>query len=244
MPVSAERQKRWVWTSANGNYLIGQFDGQRFTPETGPHRADWGKNFYAVQTYSDIPHADARRIQIAWMREGRYPRMPFNQQMAFPCELTVRRAPEGLRLFRSPVREISVLHTNTEERVDETLEPGQTLIAASGGDLFDIRAEIELRQANRITLKLRGEAVEYSVTDRRLTCLGQSAPLDPLKETIQLQALLDRTSIEVFANGGRVSMSSCFLPRQTNNPVELAVSGGRAKLRNLVVHRLKSAWEN
>src|SRR6185503_710971 len=103
-----------------------------------PHRADWGKNFYAVQTYSDIPNADGRRIQVSWMRGGTYPKMPFNQQMGFPCELTLRRVPEGLRLFREPVREIAFLRTNTQEWSDKVLAPNQNLIAAESGDLFDI----------------------------------------------------------------------------------------------------------
>ena len=46
---------------------------------------DYGANYYAVQTYSDIPAGDGRRIQIAWMNGGSYPKMPFNQQMSFPA---------------------------------------------------------------------------------------------------------------------------------------------------------------
>jgi hypothetical protein len=38
-------------------------------------------------------------------------------------------------------------------------------------------------------------------------------------------------------------MSSCFLPRQKENPIVLSVEGGPAILRNLVVHQLRSAWK-
>src|SRR5579871_2097633 len=81
MPVQGDANRRkWVFTAANGHYLVGDFDGNRFTPEAGPLAADYGANFYAGQTYSDIPANDGRRIQIAWMSGGRYPEMPFNQQ--------------------------------------------------------------------------------------------------------------------------------------------------------------------
>ena len=81
---------KWVLWGANGNYLLGGFDGTKFTRESGPHRFEFGGNFYAAQSYSDIPAADGRRIQIAWMNGGRYPKMPFNQQMSIPAELTLR----------------------------------------------------------------------------------------------------------------------------------------------------------
>ena len=95
---------RWVWVAGNGRYYIGQFDGQRYTLETDLLIGDWGANFYACQSYSDIPAEDGRRIQIAWMNGGKYPGMPFNQQMSFPCELRLIQTSRGLRLSRYPVQ--------------------------------------------------------------------------------------------------------------------------------------------
>ncbi len=88
-------ESKWVFVSASGDYLVGSFDGEKFVPEQKGLRMDGGPNFYAVQTYSDIPKRDGRRIQIAWMNGGSYPNMPFNQQMSFPCRLTLRKTPEG-----------------------------------------------------------------------------------------------------------------------------------------------------
>ena len=67
---------------------------------------DYGSNFYASQTYNDIPDSDGRRIQIAWMAGGEYPGMPFNQQMSFPTENTLRTTEDGIRMFREPIEEI------------------------------------------------------------------------------------------------------------------------------------------
>lgn len=236
------RNPRWVITSANGQYVVGKFDGRRFSKESGPHRADWGKNFYAVQTYSDIPKSDGRRIQIAWMAWAKYPGMPFDQQMSFPCELTLRSLPEGPRLYRVPAREISSLHGREHSWTNQAIRPGENLLAGVTGDLLDIRAEIELAEAAEVGFKLRGEPVHYSLVERKLSCLGQAAPLDPLANRIQLQILLDRTSLEVFSNNGRVSLSSCFLPDRSNHTVELYANGGAARLVKLAVWELRSAW--
>ena len=41
-------ETRWIFTGANGHYLVGTFDGTQFTPESGPRTGDYGGNFYAV----------------------------------------------------------------------------------------------------------------------------------------------------------------------------------------------------
>src|SRR6185503_11656428 len=126
---------KWVWTAANGRYLVGEFDGTRFTPESRDARqVDFGNNYYAVQTYSDAP--DGRRIQVGWMRGGRYPRMPFNQQMAFPRELRLKRTDDGLRLFNTPVREIGLLRGKQHDWSDLALAPG------GDNPLSDLRGEL------------------------------------------------------------------------------------------------------
>ena len=111
LPVDGDLDnKKWVFWGGNGNHLIGIFDGNRFNAESEVLRTEFGANCYAAQTWDNIPDSDGRRLQIAWMSGGNYPDMPFNQQMSFPCELTLRTTPEGIRLFREPVKEIENLH--------------------------------------------------------------------------------------------------------------------------------------
>ena len=59
---------------------------------------------------------------------------------------------------------------------------------------------------------------------------------------LRLEVLVDRTSIETFANGGRVSMSSTFLPSSGGAPLALYASGGVAKIVSMQVFALDSAW--
>ncbi len=245
MPVEGEPDTRqWVFTGANGHYLVGTFDGRRFTPETGPHASDAGANFYAVQTYSDIPTTDGRRIQIAWMAGGKYPDMPFNQQMSFPCELTLHRSAEGLRLRRQPVREIERLHAGEQAWAGEALKPGHNPLGDLEGDLFDIRAAWDVREAAACGFVIRGETIHYDVQERKLTCLGRSAPLEPLDGRIELRILVDRASIEIFANAGRVVMSSCFLPKPENRSLTAFAVGGPVRMISLRVHPLHSIWRS
>ena len=227
---------RWVFVGGDGSYLIGAFDGKTFTPESEKVRGDWGANFYATQTYSDIPAADGRRVQIAWMNGGQYPGMPFNQQMTFPCELTLRTFPDGIRVCRNPVKEIERLHKKEHAWSDCVLKPGENLLERVKGDLFDIRAEIELGDASEVGFKTRGETIRYAVKERKLSCRGKEANLAPAAKRIKLQILVDRSSIEVFGNDGQISMSSCFVPPPNDKSLEVYAVGGSAKIVSLRVY--------
>ena len=63
---------------------------REFHVEQEKEALDYGFNFYATQTWSDVPKKDGRCIQMAWIRGGKFPDMPFNQQLTFPCELSLR----------------------------------------------------------------------------------------------------------------------------------------------------------
>jgi len=243
LPVDGDAENsKWVFWGGNGNHYIGMFDGSRFKAESEVLRADWGANFYAAQTWSDIPRSDGRRIQIAWMSGGKYPDMPFNQQMSFPCELSLQTTPEGIRLFRQPVKEIETIHEKEHSINNQALKPGDNLLSGISGDLFDIRAEIELGDATEVGFTVRGEKVQYNVAEKQLSCLERTAHLEPFQNRIKLQILVDRTSIEVFGNEGLVSMSSCFVPDPENTSLGIYASGGEAVVVSMSVYELCSAW--
>jgi fructan beta-fructosidase len=240
LPVDGEAANtRWVLLAADGKYVLGRFDGSQFTTEAGKFVGDWGANFYASQTFNNVP--GGRRVQIAWMNGGSYPEMPFNQQSSFPCELTLRTTPDGIRLHREPVREIASLQGDVYERRDLDIVPGENpLREAPRGDAFDIELEVETNGCSRFGLHLHGQDIECC--GDALRCLGRNAPLSAPGGVVRLRVLVDRTSIEVFASGGAVSMSSCFLPGERDTDVALFASGRTAVARSVKVRRLGSAW--
>ena len=229
-------ETKWVFTAANGKYVVGTFDGHAFRPEQDVRQVDYGGNFYAVQTYADAP--SGRRIQVAWMRGGRYPRMPFNQQMSYPAELTLRGTPDGPRLFRWPVAELDALHGKAT-RVNDVDVTGESAVTGVSGNLFDIALDVDVGTATEVGLSVRGEPVVYSVRDQVLHALG-TAPLALTDGRLRLRVLVDRTSVETFAEGGRVSLTSCCLPK--GEGVTVVARGGTAHVRSVVVTELKSAW--
>jgi len=267
LPVDGDpTNTRWVFWGAAGVYRVGTFDGQVFVPETETIRAEYGVNGYAAQTWSNLPVEDGRLVQISWMAGGRYPAMPFNQQLSFPVELALHTTREGIRLYRNPVPEIERLHTRKHEWKDHALRPGPNrravfvhygpswrdhlaeaqvnLIPDTTWDLFDIRAEIEAGDAAVWGAIIHGNDLQYSVGGRRFTFLGREIPAEPDDGgRVRFQALVDRTSLELFVGHGRTVASFCCLPGPSDHPLEFYAKGGEARLLSLTVHELASVWE-
>ena len=243
LPVDGDRNNtRWVFWEGGGRHMIGRFDGTTFRPETGVLPSEWGSNCYAGQTYNNLPESDGRRIFIAWMSGGKYPGMPFNQQMTFQRELVLRSTGEGIRLFAYPVREIERLYTKTHRWADLALSPADNPLASLEGELWDLDAVIEPGKAAAVEWNVRGQAIRYDVARKMLSCLGKSATVEPADGRIEVRLLVDRTSIEVFANRGRIVMSFCFLPDVANRRLGIGAEGGPAKIVSLTARELESAW--
>jgi len=235
LPLDGDRSHmKWVLVRGDGKYSIGEFNGVEFREETPQFESDAGPNFYATQTWENSPNG--RRVQAAWMRGGQYPDMPFNQQVTFPRELTLRSTPQGPRLFRQPIRELELLHDIEQTWTDHTLNAGQTLPLAPAGELFRVQAELTIDEGATLTMNVRGSKVSF--TSQNMTC---GAQLVTLRTTFRnLDVLIDRTSVETFANDGEASMSKCFLP--TENGVSLRASNGGVAIKRLKLIYLKSVW--
>jgi sucrose-6-phosphate hydrolase SacC (GH32 family) len=246
MPLEGEAGvSKWVWTAANGNYLVGDFDGKRFVPEVMTQNGHWGANYYAVQTFSDLPAN--RRVQMAWMSGGRYPGMPFNQQMSCPYELKLRRyGYHSYRVYAMPIREAEMLRKASRTWKDVTVKPGENPLAGVTGDLWDIVAEIEVGSAKSVGLRVRGREVVYTVKERArdnsLANGNLAAALPLIKGRFRLRVLVDRASIEVFGNDGEVAIPTCFLPDEKDLSLELFASGGAARVVSLTLYPMRSIW--
>lgn len=244
-------ETKWVLFDGDGSYIIGNFDGEEFSPETPKMKSDFGKNYYATQTWSNIPEEDGRALQIAWMKGGEFPDMPFNGQMTFPSEIGIVKLNNGYKLTRKPVEEISLLQGKDYTWEDENVIPGinKNLVKKVSGDCLHIYGEFDLKTCNNFGFMIRsgkkdaGTELMYNVKRGTLSLLGSTAPLLPVDNKITLEILVDRASVEVFANGGQVVISNCFTPDEKSDDLILFNNGGELGVDNLVIYEVESAWE-
>ena len=69
------------------------------------------------------------------------------------------------------------------------------------------------------------------------------APLAPQDGKITLRLLLDRLSVEIFANDGQVYMPMKQVQEGDAVAVEVFAKGGGAVVTGITVNELSSAWE-
>lgn len=253
LPVDGDASKTlWVFWGGNGKYVLGDFDGETFAPKTAPLDAKWGGNDYAAQTYSDVP---GRRIQISWMQGGSYPEMTFTQQFAVPRELTLRSTPDGVRLCINPVEELKTLRGAKLSLNVEKREDGSAAFVPAEGDsaafdLLDVELVVPTENLASQTVAIRGRKIELNFAEKTMKHDGVVAPLAVVDGKVSLRVVLDRTSIEIFANGGLSQIAKCFVPQDENDAplVESfravkTLDDGRAPLEaTLEIYPLRSVW--
>jgi len=132
---------------SGGEYFVGHFDGTEFTAVQNAQWVDFGRDFYAPVSFSDIPEADGRRIWIGWFNNWEtclVPTFPWRSSMSVPRSLTLRKVTDAAdlattryTLIQRPVQEFSGLAENT--RVLETgVATWPPVAVTKPGDLTDM----------------------------------------------------------------------------------------------------------
>lgn len=230
---------------SGAQYFVGSFDGQRFVnenPDDTTLWVDYGKDFYASQSYGGIPQADGRRIWIGWMSNWLYadvePSSPWRGVQSLPRELALRRMPEGVRLVQSPVRELSTIRVGSvpQQISQETPLPdaAEIELEIASGDWFDAGFRLSNAAGEEVVVGVSGQPLEVFVDRRnsRTTPFHEAYPerhAGPVRwrdGRLTLRVIFDRTTLEVFANDGETVISDRVYPTQPLDRIE-PLHGGR-----------------
>lgn len=226
--------KQWVamdWEQ----YALGEFDGESFTPAHKPRLLDKGANLSANQSWKYLP--DGRVIQIAWIRDGKYPGMPFEQQLSFPVELSVREVGGELALCKSPIREIEQLF-DKKAMVMGSLD-NAVLDVGSQSYVLDLEVELEGREEIHFT------ALGQPIVLRSDSIIAKGKTSELGEPLTKVRILADITTLEIFANDGAMTMTFHLLPPDEPQPISFkrGEESDGAKLRSAILHSMKSIWK-
>jgi beta-fructofuranosidase len=254
-----------VWDNHHTHYpiyFVGDYTAHTFTPQL-PHMLDYGPSFYAPQSLRD---AAGRRIMFGWLREERAAEAQraagWSGVMSLPRVLSI--GPDGL-LGVEPAPELAALRGKHAHWADIDLSPtSPDLLSDLRGDTLEIIAEFELGDDTEFGIKVRCSpdgaeqtAISYDSLRRRLAIDPQrSSGSDTAHrgvqggqlelardEPLRLHIFLDRSVVEVFANGRACVTSRIYPSRDDSLGVELFVQRGRARLTALDIWEMGSIWD-
>ena len=283
-PLPVGQKTKWVLivnvssdAPAGGSgcqYFVGDFDGTQFTPDPAlpagkaPLWADFGPDFYAAVSWSDIPQQDGRRLWLGWMSNWTYandvPTSAWRNAMSIPRELSLRQIADGLRLLQKPVREMeklrgahyefkggsiaeangwlkaNSLHGNSLEIVVEFLPPGK---GSQGLKLLQGPEEETVvgvdRDHGRIYLDRKRSG---NVTFHPKFSGQHVAPLSAPGNRVRLHIFIDACSVEVFANNGEQVLTDLVFPSPGSDGLEFFAPTENARILAVDIWPLKSSW--
>jgi fructan beta-fructosidase len=253
-----------------GQYFVGDFDGTTFTSATtvtdglqdtdrlGEYQwLDWGRDYYAAVSFSDVP--DGRRLMIGWMNNWEYaneiPTSPWRSPMSLVREVSLRSRDGSWRLVQEVAQEFTSVPAGKPPFTAGACEipKGTHLLDGAAGSVQRIEATFTPGTAEEIGLIVRGNGTQGTrigirptegliVVDRRES--GQTdfhetfasidtAPIEPAANSYGLTIYVDQCSVEVFAQGGQVTLSELIFPSPTSRDVSLYAAGGTATINNL-----------
>ncbi|WP_374206536.1 GH32 C-terminal domain-containing protein [Microbacterium sp. VKM Ac-2923] len=228
---------------------------------------DWGRDYYASVSYSGTPDRNTRVMQ-GWMNNWDYandiPTSPWRSSMALPREVTLTTTPEGPRLTQRVVPQIAgqLDAANAQTRRDVTVD-GETDLQLSG-DV--VRVDVTLRPGDATQAGITvfgddtsGTRIGYDTItgrafiDRRDSgnvgfhpafASVEDAPVALVDGTVTLEAYLDRASVELFAAGGRTTITDQVFPNVGADDITGWSEGGAATIESIrVTPLLPTMWK-
>ncbi len=133
----------WAWSHINIDHII---QSDALNDNTNYGQVDYGKDFYAVQSFSDIPVQDGRRIWLAWLNNWNYayktPTSPWKGMMSIPREVKLETHNGQIKLVQKPVEELNILHKDTLSYRNTNLNVINSEIKKSVYKRFELKAKI------------------------------------------------------------------------------------------------------
>jgi fructan beta-fructosidase len=256
---------------SGGQYFVGTFDGSKFTcdePRDHVHWVDYGRDFYAAVSFSDVPQSDGRSIWIGWMNNWEthlLPTHPWRSAQSLPRTLSLRETPAGLRLIQHPVAELKSLREKHFSEQDKVIDAQSPLsIPGLAGQRLEIIARFAVDDSSGFGLRVaqgpneqtvvgydKASATMYvdrthsGVVDFHPAFPGtHEAPLPADEGQVTLHVFLDHSSVEVFGNDGYSTITDRIFPDPNSVGVEFFSEGGAAKLISCDAWTLQSIWRH
>jgi fructan beta-fructosidase len=234
-------------------------------PKEQANWIDWGRDFYAVNSWNNRPNNERR--WIAWMNNWDYgtsiPTSPWRSAQSIPRDVRLETIEGKVQLVQKPIPELAELREGNSCNNQSGFITAGTTALSTRGKALEIIAEFKVGTASQFGFKVRTGSGEETLVgydapagqvfvDR--TNSGQVAfsNLFPSRETaplaaedgrVKLHIFVDWSSVEVFGDAGQVCITDQIFPMPSSDGLAVFANGGNARLVSLQIWPLRSIWD-
>jgi fructan beta-fructosidase len=273
LPIPAEKGSGHLWALKVGlnpgapqggsgeQYFLGHFDGRRFVLSNAPGSHGWmnyGKDDYCAISFNDLPQGE-QPIVIGWMSNWQYaaklPTSPWRGQMSMPRRLSLYRDRAGLSIRQEPI--------TAPLRADHPI----ILPTEQGTISKDIQAPFELdlqfKRPSQQVFGVRIRTDEKHWTDIGFDLAKQEFYIDRTKSGLEvtpdfpsrtiaplaldrpydLKIIVDRASVEAYAQNGTIVMTDLVFPISDRSSVEIFPAKRKSVTVKGDLWTLRSIWK-
>ena len=244
-------------------YFIGEFDGTTFTSEQEEILwLDYGMDNYAGVTYNNTPEDE--RIFIGWMSNWNYardtPTKNWRSAMTLPRKLSLHKDDNGYFLKNYPLETVDILVSEEIEKASEINLDQPYILTDLELDAADLRFKISTAGDYAITLsnsdeehvclQINGETGELLFDRTRSGVVDfeesfgaavQNQGFVPSDTFTEVRLVLDRSSLEVFIEGGRYVFTNQLFPSKPYSKLEIS-GPSNGIVKDLKLHKMSSIW--
>ena len=220
-------------------YFVGDFDGHKFTCESKPEVTKWmdyGKDHYATVTFDNAPNG--RHVALAWMSNWPYanqvPTLQYRSANSIPRDLGLFEYKGNTYCSVTPSEEITAARS---KKPSKSLSEACEMVVNLKGD-----ATITLSNSKgeKVVMTYKAKDETFSM-DRTLSgktdfssdfAAITTAPV--YGKMNKLRIFIDKSSIEVFDNDGKMAMTNLVFPTKPYDKVTI-----KGKTKKYAVYKLK-----
>lgn len=251
-----------------GHVLADEF---RFGSEPAVSRAenydwmDYGRDYYAAVSWNDVPAG--QRVMIGWMNNWDYandiPTSPWRSAMSLPRNVWLAQTPKGPRMVSRVVTQAEALELKSQAFSLNAQSVSGTRVLAKRSNVARVDVVLRPGRATKFGLSVHRSAngaeqtvIGYDTSTSRLyvdrTRSGNvdfhpgfssvdDATVALAGGKLTLSIYLDRSSVEVFAQGGKTAITDQVFPSTGSDRIAVWSEGGPVRVESLKVTPLKAS---
>lgn len=256
-------------TGAFGHILFDELvadDKPAVNKPENAHWLDYGPDFYAVRSWVNGPDNADHRVSVAWLGNWQYafkvPSNPWKGGHTFPRAVKLTRGENNYQLIQNPVSALNKLHQDSVTQVRQILSESPLIIKGISQNSYELSAAFSFTKKSVLKLIVcsgskNGTVISYDPVDESLHIdrsnsgitgfspafpKSYAAPLKLKEGKLKLHLLVDRSSIELFANDGEVTITCQIFPDDKDTGLSLQALKGGVKMDKLIIWNLRSIW--